>query len=219
MTDETGWERETVNLGMMQYSVYAILGANSWSWHGEIERDDFTLCSQVMVELRTRKREMKEDTGTHHEKPGLEELGVWVNSPSPIGQVWVPIRWAITPLQGLPNPIRQVVPLISHIRSYPAYHSHLYPPSLLLAHNSTIIAEHKVKSSHSICPCHDHELTRCAACTEYSVHRIQHNPNTAFTQDCLSSLHSHNYELTPHCSFIFRHAALQNQPPPASTPW
>jgi len=69
---ETGWERETVDLGMMQYAVYAVpgvcstqvyavlgvcctpcmlysvyagLGVNSWSWHGEIERDDLTSCS------------------------------------------------------------------------------------------------------------------------------------------------------------------------------
>jgi len=29
----------------MLYSVYAILGVNSWSLHGEIDRDDLTLCS------------------------------------------------------------------------------------------------------------------------------------------------------------------------------
>jgi len=60
---ETGWERETVDVGMIQYavyavsvyavlsvcctrcmlySVYALLGVNSWSWHAEIERDDLT---------------------------------------------------------------------------------------------------------------------------------------------------------------------------------
>jgi len=58
---ETGWERETAKLGMMQYMVYVVLGVcgtrcmlysvyaalsvNSWSWHGEIERDDLTSCS------------------------------------------------------------------------------------------------------------------------------------------------------------------------------
>jgi len=56
--DETGWEQKTVDLGMMQYavyavlsecctrcmlySVYAVLGVNSSSWHGEIERDYLT---------------------------------------------------------------------------------------------------------------------------------------------------------------------------------
>jgi len=33
---ETGWERETVDLGMMLYLVYAALCVNSWVWHGEI---------------------------------------------------------------------------------------------------------------------------------------------------------------------------------------
>jgi len=40
----------------MMYSVYAVLSVNSWSWHGEIETDDLTLCSAMMVELWTRKR-------------------------------------------------------------------------------------------------------------------------------------------------------------------
>ena len=31
---------------------------------------------------------------------------------------------------------------------------------------------------------------------EYSIHRIQHTPSTASTQNCLSSLDSHYYELT-----------------------
>ena len=34
----------------MLYSVYAVLSVNSWSWHQEIERDDSTLCSAMMVE-------------------------------------------------------------------------------------------------------------------------------------------------------------------------
>jgi len=77
------------------------------------------------------------------------------------------------------------------------------PISLFLIHISTIIAEHKVNSSLSISPCHDHELT----------------PSTASTQDCLSSLHSHDYELTPECRFSFRRASLHDRPPPASSLW
>jgi len=38
--------------------VHAVLSVNWWSWHGEISRDDITLCSAMMVEIWTRQREM-----------------------------------------------------------------------------------------------------------------------------------------------------------------
>jgi hypothetical protein len=44
---------------MMQFLVYAILSVNSSSGHGEGERAVLTLCCQVVVELGTRKREMR----------------------------------------------------------------------------------------------------------------------------------------------------------------
>jgi len=37
--------RSICNTQWMLYSVYAALSVNSRSWHGEIERNDFTLCS------------------------------------------------------------------------------------------------------------------------------------------------------------------------------
>ena len=77
------------------------------------------------------------------------------------------------------------------------------PISLFLVHNSIIIAEHKVKLSLSISPCHNYELT----------------PSTAYTQSCLSSLHSHDYELTPGCTFSYRCISLHNWLPSASSPW
>jgi len=130
-----------------------------------------------MVELSTRKREIRRDGGNHHEKLGLREFRVRVNWPSPIRQVRVLIRRVITPIRGLRNPIRQVVLLICHSRSYPPYRSHLHPPSL--SFSSTTLPssqEHKVKSSLSISPCHHHELTLRASYTECSIHRVQHTP-------------------------------------------
>ena len=127
-------------------------------------------------------REMRELLGNHHEKLGLRECCVRVNLPSLMRQVGVPFRRVITPIQGVQNPIRQVIPLISHICWYPPYHSHLHPPSLFLIHSCTIITEHKVKSSLCISPCHDHEFTLCKAYTEYSIHRIQDTRDTAYTQ-------------------------------------
>jgi len=104
----------------------------------------------------------------------LSEVRVRVNWPSAIRQVRFPIRWVITPIRGLLNLIRQVVPLISHSRSYPPYRSHLHRPSL--SFSSTTLPssqEHKVKSSLSISPCHHHEFTLSAAYTGYSIHQVQ----------------------------------------------
>jgi len=42
---KTHWERDTVNLRMMLYSMYAVLSVKSGSWHGQIGRDDLTSCS------------------------------------------------------------------------------------------------------------------------------------------------------------------------------
>ena len=55
--------------------------------------------------------------------------------------------------------------------------------------------------------------------TEKSIHQVQHTLSSASTQECLSSLHSDHYELTPECRVSFRHASLQDRPPPASSPW
>ena len=70
-------EEKTNNLVWMLYSVYAVLGVNSWSCHGEIERDDLTLCSAMMVELWTRKIEMEdEDANDMEDTSGYEKSGV-----------------------------------------------------------------------------------------------------------------------------------------------
>jgi len=161
-----------------------------------------------MVELSTRKREIRGDGGNQHERLGLRECCVRVNLPSPTRQVRVQIRRELTPIRGLPNPMRQVVPLISHIRSYPPYHSHLHPPSLSFS-STTQPSSQNTKLSHPSLSLHDMIM---------SWHQVQHPPSTASTQDFLSSLYSH-YELTPECSFSFRRASLHDRPPSASSPW
>ena len=52
---------------------------NSGSLHGEIDRDDLTSCSYVMVELSTTKRGMRGHGENHHEKLRLGEFNVRVN--------------------------------------------------------------------------------------------------------------------------------------------
>jgi len=66
---------------------------------------------------------------------------------------------------------------------------------------------------------HQVQHTPSTAYTKYSIHLVQHTPSTASTQDCLSSHHSHNYELTPECRVSFQHASLHNRPPSASSLW
>jgi hypothetical protein len=77
--------------------------------------------------------------------------------------------------------------------------SSLFPITLILDHNTTIITESKVKSSFSISPWHNQELTQSTAYNKYSIHEVQHTLSIASTQDCLSSHYSHDYELTHEC--------------------
>jgi len=113
----------------------------------------------------------------------LREFCVRVNWPSPDREVRVPIRQVITPIWDLLKPIRYVVLLISHSRSYSPYCFHLHPPCLSFS-SPTVpsLQEHKVKSSLSNSPCHHHELTLRVAYTECSIHRVQHTPSAAYTE-------------------------------------
>jgi len=124
------------------------------------------------------------------------ELCVPVKLSYLIGRAWVRIRGVITPIWGRLNPIGQVLPLISHICSYPPCHSHLHPPCLFLLHNSIIMAEHKVISALCICPCYD-ELTQSTAYNEYSIHQVQHTPRTAYTKYSI-----HQVQHTPSAAYI-----------------
>jgi len=113
---------------------------------------------------------------------GTTEFRVRVNWPSPIQQVQVPIWRVIRPIWGLPNLIRQVVPLISHIRSYPPHSTHLHPPSLSFL-STTLPASQNTKLSHPSLSLHTmmmgwHRVqhTPSTAYTAYSIHRVQHPP-------------------------------------------
>jgi hypothetical protein len=104
----------------------------------------------------------------------LREFLVQVNLPSPIWQVQVPIQHVLAPIRGLHNPIRQVVPQISHIRSYPPHCSRQYPHISLSCPQLYHHCKNKVKSSLSIAPCHENEITASRAYTEY-----KHTPRTS----------------------------------------
>jgi len=42
--DDTVWDPETVNFGIMWYSVYTVLMVTSWSGREEIVMDNLTMC-------------------------------------------------------------------------------------------------------------------------------------------------------------------------------
>ena len=130
-----------------------------------------------MIQLSTRKRETRGDGGNHHEKLGLMRI-------SCASQFTISNTAGTSPdLAGIntdprsSKPTRHVVPLISQVRSYPPYRSHLHPPSLSFS-STTLpsLQEQNVKSSLSISPCHHYDLTPSAAYAQCSVHRVQHTP-------------------------------------------
>jgi len=77
-------EWKTNSLGWMLYSMYAVLSVNSRSWHREIQRDDLTLSSAMMVELWMTIREMgEEDENDMEDTSGYEKSGLllaWLGS-------------------------------------------------------------------------------------------------------------------------------------------
>jgi len=167
-----------------------------------------------MVELRTRKREMREDGTNQHEKLGLDRISCAnkIGLPDTAGTSPDPAYIHTDTRSSQPNQAC-CTPAFSYLLVSSTSFSSSFPISLFLVHNSATIAEHIVKSSLSIPPCHDHVLTPSTAYTESTAYT-----NTASTQDWLSSLHSHNYELTPEGTFSFRSASLHDRPPSASSP-
>jgi len=194
-----------------------------------------------MVELRMRKREIWRDGGNHDKKLGVRQYGVRVSLPCPRRQVWFLISRVITPIQARSNPIRQVVPLISHIRLYPPHHSQLHPPSHSFSSTTQpssqntkltnfsqslhgmIMSQHQVQHTLTIV-CTEYSILRVqhtlsTAFSKYSILQVQHTPSTASTQHCVSTLHSHDYKLTPECSLSFLCDFPHHRPPSASYPW
>jgi len=127
----------------------------------------------------------------------LREFCERLNLPSPIQQVRVPIQQVLTLIRGLLNPNRQVVPLISQVRSYSPYCYHLHPPSLsFLSTTLPSLQEHKVKSSLSVSTCHHHELTLSAAYAKFSIRRVQHTPSAAYNECSI-----HRVQHTPSAAY------------------
>jgi len=184
----------------MLYSVYAALSVNSWWWHGEMERDDLTLCSCDDGRVADKK---ESDGGWRWERHGRYKL-----------------LWEIRSMTCLIAFTRPRIGVIAcrigtrtcHIgdgqltrtrnSSSPSF-SWWFPPSplisLFLVLNSTITWEHGVQSSLSISPCRNHDLRSNTAYTNYSIIPrstvSRSEPVSHLLADVvLNSLHSHNYK-------------------------
>jgi len=116
---------------------------------------------------------MRGDGGNHHEKLGLKRISCASQStiPDTAGTTADPVGKNIDTRSSKSNQASCTPDC-----SYPLVSSIFIP--IFIPHLSflTLITEHKVTSSLSISPCHDHELTLSAAHTEYSIHRVQHTP-------------------------------------------
>jgi len=146
-----------------------------------------------MVELRTRKREMRGDGGNHHEKLGLQRISCacQFTIPNTAGMSSDPACHYTDTRSSEPNEVSHTPDF-----SYPLVSSALFSsstPSLSFS-STTLPSLQNTKLSHlslslhvMIMSCHRVQHTLST-----SIHRVQHTPSTASTQDCLSSLHSHH---------------------------
>jgi len=132
----------------------------------------------------------------------LREFCVWGNLPSPIQQVRVPTRHSITQIRSITHPIRQVVPLMARMCSYPPHHSDRHPPSHSFS-STALPSLQNPKSSHPSLSAHVmmiswHRVqhTPATAYTRYSIHQIQHTPDTAYTRYSI-----HRVQHTPNTAY------------------
>jgi len=184
-----------------------------------------------MVELRTRKRELRGDGGNHHEKLGLKRI-------SYAGQFTIPNTTRMNPNPACNNPDRRCsqpnqashTPYFAYLLVYSESCSSS-SPSLSFS-STTLSSSQNTKLSHSSLSLHamimswnlvQHTPSTSIHWVQHtlstSIHRVQNTPSTASTQDSLSSLQSHDYKLTAGCSFSIRRASLHDRLPSASSPW
>jgi len=125
-----------------------------------------------MVQLRTRKREIRRDGGNHHEKMGHKTISCasQFTIPNTAGTSPDPACNNTNTRSHQPNQASRTTDFSYPLWSCTSF-SFSSPMSLFIIHNWSIIAEHKVSSSLSISQCHDQELTPSRAYTE-----VQHPP-------------------------------------------
>jgi len=158
-----------------------------------------------MVELSTRKRAMSGDEGYHHEILGLKRIlcASQFTIPDKAGTSPDPAGNNTDTRSSKPNQV-SCSPDLPGLLISSILFSSSFPVSLSLVHNSTIIG----RTQSYLIPCYLSMPTSWVN-TKCSIRRLQHTASTAYTQDCLSSLYSLDFGLTPECNFSFRHTCEQ----------
>jgi len=123
--------------------------------------------------------------------------------------LWVNTKWSIRLVQHTPT------------SAYTEYSLHWVQHSLSTAYTecSKHLVQHTPSGAYTEYSIHWVQHTLSTAYTKYSIHWIQHTPSTASPHNCLSSLHSQYYELTPECSCSCWRASQHDQPPSSNTWW
>ena len=130
-----------------------------------------------MVELSTRKREIRGDGGEHHEKLGLETISGASQLTIPDAAGKSPDPAADNTNTTSSNPIyASCTPDFSGLLVYSISFSSSSAISLILVHNSTIIAG----TQSQVIPLYL-SMPSSRVRTEYSICRVQHTPSTAYT--------------------------------------
>ena len=186
-------EEKTINPGWILYSVYAVLGVNSSSWHGEIERDDLTLWSVMMVQLWTRRR----DGGWRWEQRREDEL-IWdIRQTTCLIEMRRPRiavmtggisictrRFGDGKLTSTCNFLKSqflmmICPISSHLSlSRPRFYHHLSTRSSLIP----LCVSMPWSRVNTKCSIHQIHHTPSTAYTDHTIHRVQHTLSTAYSE-------------------------------------
>jgi len=130
-----------------------------------------------MVELSTRKRKIRGDGGNHQQKLGLKIIlsASHFTIPYSAGKCPHPAGNNINTGSAKTNQASHTPDF-----SYPLVCSisllSLFPITLCLVHNSTIIARTQCLLIHFHLSIHDHEFTPSSVYTECTIQRVQHTP-------------------------------------------
>ena len=171
----------------MLNSVYAVLRVNPWSWHGEIERDDLTSYFYVMPQLRTRKKEMWGDGTNYHEKLRLQRIS-WESQftiPDMAGMRHNMTCNNTNTRSSKPNQASRTADFASPLISSTSFSSS--SPSLSFSSTTLPSSPHTQLSHPSL----------FLSGRIMSWHYVPHPMSTVSTQDCTSSLHSHEIKSWP----------------------